>query len=279
MLCADWATRFFFYPSKEHVGSPAEAGLVYDLVTIPAEDGAPLEAWYFPARAVEGGTSQALVVHAHGNGGNLSNHWPVAVGLTQRGFDVLTFDYRGYGRSPGRVTRSRAAADVRSVLDHASARARREGIPLVLLGQSMGAALALEVAPERSDLAAVVADSPFSSWSRIAWHHYGRGRWYSPVVKLALGTLFLPRKDPVEHATRLSAPLLVISGTSDKTCPTEMSEEIARRVPGARLYCLPGADHVGQRTAAEGTCVFDEIAAFVREATGRTAATHAPARP
>src|SRR5687768_14561163 len=139
MLCVDWATRYFFYPSREHVGSPAEAGLFYDLVTIPAEDGAPLEAWYFPARMADGGKPQALVVHAHGNAGNLSNHWPAAAGLVQRGFDVLTFDYRGFGRSPGRATRSHAAADLRSVLDHASERARREGIPLVLVGQSMGA--------------------------------------------------------------------------------------------------------------------------------------------
>src|SRR2546428_13644988 len=61
----------------------------------------------------------ATVLHCHGNGGNLSNVAWVAQELAKRGFDMMIFDYRGYGRSEGRLTdESGLYADAEPVNDH-----------------------------------------------------------------------------------------------------------------------------------------------------------------
>ena len=134
-MVSDWATSLFFAPIREHEGSPRDHGVEVKAGTLAARDGSPLDTWWFPARTEGGRRPVAVVVHAHGNGSNLSGHWPLSAGLTERGFHVLAFDYRGFGRSPGKASRRRAVEDLQSVLDHATARAAEQQLPVVVLGQ------------------------------------------------------------------------------------------------------------------------------------------------
>ena len=243
----DWVTSAYFSPRTDPPAPPSEP---FEELEVPTADEASLHGFWFPVRA---GEPRGVVVQAHGSAANLSGHWPLASGLADRGFHVLCFDYRGFGRSAGRPTRRRAAADLHAVLDFARPRAEAEGLPLLVLGQSMGAALALEVVADRDDVAALVVDAPFSSWPDIAWQHVGRGRWHSPFIKLGLYLTFRRGgREPVEAAAELTTPLLVITGSEDLVCPPAMAREIhAAAPPGTRLLVVQGAPHVGQRDEAQ----------------------------
>jgi pimeloyl-ACP methyl ester carboxylesterase len=258
---ADRLTRLWFAPTRGGSGPPAEAGPRVQEVTIEAEDGSALDAWWFPAE----GEPRALVVLAHGNGVNLSHHWVVAKDLTPAGLDFVVFDYRGYGRSPGAASRRSALADVRSALEWAKGRALPHG-RVVLLGQSMGGALALEAAAGRDDLAAVVVDSPFSSWSEIGAHHLTSARLAKRCAELPLrAALALTGRDPLQAAREIRAPLLVIAGADDDVCPPEMARAIAKAA-GATLVEIEGSPHVGSRTPDQARRVRETMLEFIGRA-------------
>ena len=114
-------------------------------VTFPAVDGLPLRAWHWPTPAEARGT----LVIAHGLGEHGLAYRRVAEAVGPRlGLDVLAFDFRGHGRSPGRrgVVRryEDLTADLTGALDWAGG--RRPGLPRFVLGHSNGGQVALRVA-------------------------------------------------------------------------------------------------------------------------------------
>lgn len=263
VMPADWLTAQYFYPTRAHVLCPEDEGREYVAVGIPAAGGADLDGWWFPGRGAQ--PRRGIVVHAHGNAGNLSHHWMLSVGLADRGFDVLCFDYRGFGRSPGQASRRRALDDLRSAMTFARVRARAEGLPVFVLGQSMGAALALELLGEEPLAAALVADSPFASWAGIASHHLGGGHWWAGGLELLLRlTVGRTGTDPVDAAVQLDGlPVLVIAGTEDRVCPAHMALAVHDAAgDSSRLLLLDGAPHVGQRSEVHAERALDEAAAF-----------------
>jgi pimeloyl-ACP methyl ester carboxylesterase len=259
----DWLTASWFYPMEEHLEGPGEES-PYEELRVALPGGQELDAWWFPSR-VAGAEPRGVVVQAHGNAGNLSTHWRGADRFPDLGYHVLCFDYRGFGRSDGEVSRQRAVEDLGAVLDHAGSLARKEGLPLVLLGQSIGAALSLEVAPGRTDLQALIVDSPFDSWPGIAWYHLGKGRWHGPVVKLFLNRLFHERdREPLVSATRLSGlRVLVIGGGADAICPPAMARRIHEAATGSDFLLLEGAPHVGLREESHETLVDEALQGFL----------------
>lgn len=275
-MIANWTSGFFFYPSPEIEETPDAAGVAWRREPVTTAGGVELDAWWIEAVEVDGvdgaDHSAPLVVHAHGNAGNLSNHWRGAAVFAQRGLDVVAFDYRGFGRSPGRVSRRSAVEDLRAVLDHAAALARSEQRSLVVVGQSMGAAIALEAVRGREDVAALALDSPFSSWHAIAAHHVARDAWHAPLTRLGLRLVLAGGgDDPVELARHLTIPVHVVAGDADEVCPAFMAAEIVDAAgSGGRLLLLENAPHVGRREPEHDARAYDAMVRFLRE--------HTPAR-
>lgn len=268
IFASNWLTGLFFGPVSGCPPPPPEAGIV-ELVRVPAADGAVMEGWYFPARRDPGVPPRALVVQAHGNGWNLQAQWRGAKWLADRGFDVLAFDYRGFGNSPGRATRQGAIDDVNAAIDWAQRRAARRGLRVVLFGQSMGAALSVEVGTRRADLAAIVIDSPFDSWPGVAAFALSRRAWLRAPLRLALAVA-LRRSGPelADVVGHVGPPLFIVSGEADRVCPPEMARNLSERA-GCGLLEIAGAPHVGQRSEEQGRQAHDAIVAFLEEALAR----------
>lgn len=265
---ADSLTSRWFAPFDQRSGDPDPADWPHEVLWLEAADGSRLEAWHFRVRGGE--PPRGLVVHAHGNAGNLSRHWRGSAGLTDHGFEVLAFDYRGFGRSGGEVTRAAAREDLRTAL--AAARRLSPDRPVHVLGQSIGAALSLEVLAEergRAGVASLVVDGPFDSWAGIAALHLsGDGTLRAPLDGLLSALLRRSGRDPVEAAADLGGlPLLVVYGTADRICPPDMARAVlAAAGERARAMPLPGAPHVGLRDEPTRAAVLAETAAFFRDA-------------
>src|SRR5688572_495211 len=90
--------RYFYYPNSILYVDPEKVGLKPDIMQYPSFNGKKLTALYFKTDQEPKGT----IVHFHGNYGNVSSHFPLAVFLLKYGYDVLAFDYQGYGASEGR---------------------------------------------------------------------------------------------------------------------------------------------------------------------------------
>jgi len=232
----------FYYPNREVYVQPEQLGLRYEDVTFSTRDGQTLHGWLLPART----NARGAVVHFHGNAANVSAHVALVSWLPDHGYHVLMFDYRGYGRSSGRVTRAGTITDGHAALDYLRSRPDMQGLPIFFYGQSLGGAVAIVVAADRPEVAAVVAESTFSSYRRIAAAH-ARRLLHSRWLARALTTLTISDGfDPLDVVHRLAPrPLLVIVAERDEICFPELGRELyeAAREPKS-FWLAPRAEHL-----------------------------------
>ena len=224
-------------------------------VWLEAGDGVRIHAWWTPARegpAREDAPSRGTVLYAHGNAETMATRAWIADRLRRRGFDVLMFDYRGYGLSEGRASEEGLARDARAAWRHVVEERGVAPHRIVLMGHSLGSAvatrLALEV--ERGKVhrgehgsgddgpAALVVGSPFPDMPTLFRHH---APWL-PGFLLRWRTNTL---DAGSRLGRVNAPVLVLIGTGDETIPPAISRSVVEAARGARtlrVETVP-ADH------------------------------------
>ena len=187
-----------YFPSRSIGATPADAGLTHRDVELRTSDGERLHAWWIDQRAAE---RLGHVLLCHGNGGNIGDRVVHADVLTAAGFDVLLFDYRGYGSSSGRPGEQGTYRDARAALEWLQAWPEVDPSRIVYLGESLGAAVALDLALAYPP-AGLVLLSAFTSVRDMARRHY---RAIPPAV--------VPDAYPsLRLIANLRAPLLVLHG-------------------------------------------------------------------
>jgi pimeloyl-ACP methyl ester carboxylesterase len=211
-------------------GPAAEPSVPFDEVAIATGDGERLHGWWIPAVARP---TLGHVLLFHGNAGNIGDRVPHVEMLARAGFDVLAFDYRGYGRSTGRPDEQGTYRDARAALD---ALRRRRGVDparVVYLGESLGGAIALELA-QSAPPAGLVLQSTFTSIRDMARLHYAfvpRGAVPDayPSLRLIVG---------------LRAPLLCLHGDRDEIVPLLYGQALFDAAPEPKeLRVFAGVGH------------------------------------
>lgn len=235
------AERFFFVPDRTVYTTPQAEGVHAEEVLLPGPGGAALHGWWLPASAPARGT----VLHVHGNAANISNHLPQVAWLPAAGFNVLTFDYRGFGRSPGRPTLDGVVDDTRAALAWLRSRPAADG-RLAVLGQSLGGATALRaVADDGAGVRLLVLDSAFASYrgiAREAAREMGPLGWLAPLL---VPTLPGAEHDPLAAARRLDVPLLVIHGSRDAVIAPHHGEALWQAAPQPKRWLpIDGGEHI-----------------------------------
>jgi fermentation-respiration switch protein FrsA (DUF1100 family) len=146
---------------------------------------------------------------------------------------VLLFDYRGYGRSSGRPSEGGTYRDARAARSALLAQDGIDAARLLYLGESLGAAVALDLA-----LAArprgLVLQSAFTSVRDMARVHY-------PF----LPRLVVPDAYPsLRTIGEVASPLLVLHGERDEIAPVRHAEALLEAAPGPKeIRLFPGVGH------------------------------------
>jgi fermentation-respiration switch protein FrsA (DUF1100 family) len=153
--------------------------------------------------------------------------------LTAAGFDVLLFDYRGYGRSSGRPSEEGTYRDARAALACLLDQPRVDPARVFYLGESLGGAVALDLALEHPP-AGLVLLSAFTGIRELGRLHY-------PFVPPAL----VPDAYPTLRRIRdLRAPLLVLHGDRDEIVPLSHGRALFESAPEPkRMHVFPGLGH------------------------------------
>jgi uncharacterized protein len=240
-----------FLPDRAVRETPASAGLAFEDVACATEDGERLHGWWVPAA----GPPLAHVLLCHGNAGNVGDRVLHAQLLTEAGLDVLLFDYRGYGRSTGRATEDGTYRDARAARAALLARTGVDPSRVIYLGESVGGAVALELALAHPP-AGVVLLSAFTSVRDMARLHYR-----------AVPRALVPDAYPsLRRIASLRAPLLVLHGEDDMIVPVEHARALYDAAPGPkRLRVVRATGHndivtrAGARLAAEIAAWADEL--------------------
>ena len=214
-----------YLPSRDILETPEE----FVELALETEDGERLHGWWIPASAPAIGH----VLLFHGNAGNIGDRVPHVALLSAAGFDVLSFDYRGYGRSSGRPSEHGISLDARAARE---ALLRQDGVDsarVLYLGESLGGAIALALAVELPP-AGLILQSTFTSVRDMARLHY-------PFIPRAL----VPDAYPsLRIIPRLRAPLLVLHGSDDPVVPLMDGEALYEAAPDPkRIEVFAGAGH------------------------------------
>jgi hypothetical protein len=214
------------------VPAPEEIGLAdVEPVTFATTDGVTLSGWFL---ASSGPSPRVTVIVFNGNGGNRAHRGTLAAALHRQGLQVLLFDYRGYGGNPGSPTEEGLAADSRAARAYLAGRPDVDVSRIVYFGESLGTAVAVDVAVEHQP-AALVLRSPFTSMTDVGRYHY-------PFLPVRL--LLRDRFAAIDRIQRIRAPLLVIAGGQDRIVPIENSRRLYDAASAPKtLLVVPDADH------------------------------------
>ncbi len=233
----------FYHPDQVEYLTPENAGQKYEDVYFPSLDGTRLHGWFVPAS----GKPKATIVHFHGNAQNLSAHYPLVAWLPRHGYNVFTFDYRGYGKSEGDPGREGIHQDARAALDYIASRKDTGSPDLIILGQSLGGAVAIVAAAEKKrNIKAIVIESTFSSYRNIAGEKARAIPGSGPVLGSAPSLLATSGYDPIDYVAELSPiPLLFIHGTDDRVIPIWHSQQLYDKAGEPRqFWVLNGGNHL-----------------------------------
>ena len=250
--------RFFYYPNRTLYVDPIRVGLHPDFVEYPSLNGKTLKALFFKTDQKPKGT----IVHFHGNFGNVSNHFPLALFLLKYGYDVLAFDYQGYGASEGTPTPKNLVEDGIASVRYAQAHLRVPGTGVAVFGQSLGGSTAIVVTAEEPEIKAAVIEAAFSGHAAMARAALGRHIFTWPLYPIA--PLFVNHSyDAIRFVDGISPrPVLFIHGDKDEIVPLEMSKALfAKAGEPKKLWIVPGAVHLGVHKI-EGKHYEEEIAGF-----------------
>jgi fermentation-respiration switch protein FrsA (DUF1100 family) len=241
-----------YFPSREIVGSPADAGLTHRDIELSTADGERLHGWWIDRRA----PARGHVLLCHGNAGNVGDRVGHAEILTAVGFDVLLFDYRGYGSSSGRPSEEGTYRDARAALAWLLSRPGVDPARVLYLGESLGGAIALDLALAHPP-AGLVLLSAFTSVRDMARLHYR-----------AIPAAAVPDAYPsLRRIAGLRAPLLVLHGEDDMIVPVEHGRALFDAAPDPkRLRVVRGVGH-NDIVSAAGHRLAEEIASWAHAGT------------
>jgi len=206
----------------------ANPGAAIEEVNLLTSDQVRLHGWLVKAARTQ--TPAPVLVYFGGNAEEVS--WLASTAGQYAGWSLLTFNYRGYGRSEGKPGEAELFADALQIYDYAARRA--QGGRVAVMGRSLGSGVAVYLAAQRP-VAGVILVSPYDSVESVAKGVY-------PF--LPIGLMLKHRFDSLSRAPRVKAALLCLVAGRDRVIPRPHSERLYAAWGGTKQWREIGpADH------------------------------------
>lgn len=208
-------------PSRQIDVTPRQLGLEYEEVEIITGDKLKLHGWFVPARQPKG-----VVLFFHGNAGNISHRLDSLRIFNQLGLSVFIFDYRGYGRSQGRVSERGTYRDAEAAWRYLTEQRSIPASNIIVFGRSLGAAIGAHLAARRPPRA-LILESAFSSVPDMAAELYPwlPVRWLSRF-----------RYDTKKSLPSVKCPVLIIHSPDDEIIPFRHGHTLYQLAPEPKQF-------------------------------------------
>lgn len=205
--------------------TPEKLELAYDEVSLVTSDGLRLAGWFVPAQEPRG-----TVVYCHGYGENRGQVLSVLETLHGLRLNVLAFDFRGHGDSPGHTVTfgDREIHDVEAAFHFAKEQSGDQ--PVFIVAVSYGAAVALQALPRLEGVAGVWVDSTFSRLQSVMRRSFDFAPEFSRGTLVAMGSFLMwadcgmlsQKINPVDAIQHVRVPICFCHSKSDSL--TEFGE-------------------------------------------------------
>jgi len=218
------------------------------------EDELRLHGWWCRPTHAEGTTADMVLLWFHGNAGNLSHRADLMLRLAKTPAQVFIVDYRGYGRSEGRPSEEGLYRDAEAAWRYLSGERKVAPARIVLFGDSLGAAVAIDLAT-RVQAAGIIVQSGFTSVPDMAAAHF-------PFVPRAL---IRTRMDSLAKIRKVQGPKLFIHSPQDEVVPYELGRRLFEAAAEPKRFLdIPGASH-NDMDVVGGHVYFDAFARFLAQ--------------
>jgi len=221
-------TSLIFFPSaldKEYKFTPSKNA---EEVFLRTEDGETINGLYFPGKRSD------VILYFHGNAGDLSTWQGIAADFTDFGFSFLIIDFRGYGKSSGRISESGFYRDADGAFKYLTEVKGFSSDQVIVYGRSIGSGVATDLA-SRYPVKGLILEAPYSSLRALAQER----------VPLLLPKYWLSYSfDNLSKIQKLKAPVLIIHGDADAVIPFHHSAELFDACHSKKkLVVIPGGPH------------------------------------
>ncbi|MEC8876903.1 MAG: alpha/beta fold hydrolase, partial [Pseudomonadota bacterium] len=154
--------RLLMYFPSQNLPNPNQVQLSeMKVIQLQTSDGLTLYSWYHKAKH-----NRKTIVYFHGNGGNIADRAIRVKPLLNAGMGLLMLNYRGYGDNEGKPSEKGLIKDAQSALNFLLNKENIELEKIILLGESLGTAMAIKLASENL-VGAVILESPFISATEV----------------------------------------------------------------------------------------------------------------
>jgi fermentation-respiration switch protein FrsA (DUF1100 family) len=239
-------SSLLFYPAPGLPFTPQKAQLEYRDLNLRTADGVRLSAWWLPAKP--GVPVRGTVLHLHGNGGNMAWHLGGSAWLPEQGYQVLMLDYRGYGLSEGQPGLPGIYQDIDAAFAWLQQQANVCDKPLVVLGQSLGGAMAVHYLAghpvQRRRLQALVLDGVPASYRDVGRFTLSTS-WLTWPFQVPLSWLVPDDDSAIRSVAALEGlPQLYFQSIDDPVVPLDNGIDLFKAAPPPRVLQLTRGGHV-----------------------------------
>jgi len=212
--------RSVFFPTKNIEFTPEQINLSFEDIYIDTKDRLKINGWFIP-----GGNVKYTLLFCHGNAGNIGDRLDKISLLHGLGMNIFIIDYRGFGRSQGRVSEDSIYLDAKAAYDYLlnSRKIKREHI--ILYGESIGSAVVIDLAAKEK-IGGLIVEGAFSKGRDIAEKIYP----FLPAF------LFSNKFDSLEKIKKVNAPKLFIHSENDEMIPLSLAEKLYHAAPQPKRF-------------------------------------------
>ena len=235
-------------PYPKLIGTPADRGLMYEDVLLTVQNGeAELHGWFIPNEQ-----ARFTILYFCGNAGNMSYHLDTLSILHSIGLSIFIYDFRGFGRSKGRLTERAMYDDAQSALEYLVQTRSIPSSQIVVFGRSLGSAMASWIA-SKHQLAATIMESSFSSMADMAKIVYP---W------LPVDLMLRWRYDNFSRIGDIKSPLLLVHSSEDDLVPYAHSEKLYEAATEPKQLLTITGDHI-EGFSDSGDIYINGLSAFL----------------
>ncbi|MEW6674948.1 MAG: alpha/beta hydrolase [Nitrospirota bacterium] len=217
-----------YYPTKELLQTPKDIGLDFEELALKTTDGINISAWYIPAKDERG-----AILMCNGNAGNISYRIDLIQIFNNLNLSILIFDYRGFGKSEGKPTEEGTYLDAEAALDYLVNIRHYPTAKIILYGQSLGGAIAAEMAL-RHNAAAIIIESSFKSVPEL-------GSKFFPFIPVKLISCF--HYATIEKIDKINCPKLIIHSPDDEIVPYSHGVALFEKAREPKEFLKIKGDH------------------------------------
>jgi alpha-beta hydrolase superfamily lysophospholipase len=250
-------------PSKEYAFHPEDLGLNYKEWKVMTDDNFEILAWRIaPAKGM---SSQTVIICDDGDG-NMADNFDIAGLFLGANFNVVMFDYRGYGQSqaarvnPNMYLMPNFSKDIDAVINEVKKIDAKQVITLYGLG--MGGGLAIGVGCNNIKVRRVVADAPYPDLETVKNRLKEVKEKDVIIPPGAEKTLYEPKFALESKGQHIEAVMLIVGGADKVVTQADMQTLTTLRKKTSDLYVVPGVENDKNFTSNKNE-YFNRIKAFL----------------